>query len=660
MTYYVVNNYVRRPQQQVKNAKYQQPMTQDERFVPSVQYDPKELGPDSDTFLPLRYDDKGSYEDYTAVRTPKPVAILQSTIPEIRYHTTSPPEYTKLVSAKPAQPDYPSYGQEFESVRFVPQLPKAPPRSSSTVRYATTRPSPQTPPRVSLNHVLKSLQLTNQLPEVLSKDNIDSSIKTLVDILNILNAGKKENYPSTYGKLKTAPNTKSKVITESNYEATQFSLAPQHDEFKTARPYVKQSKIPYEDYIETKPLNPYVNQIKTPLAISADNLVGQLKSTRPYLRPIQGFTTPIPTEDLVDIKPISTYVKQMKTPSQDLLDLKPYVSYVKQVKAQPTVPNDELIDIKPYVDQAQINHYTKASVPIRYDDLIEVKQPMSIYLDPSKIPQESFEQAKTPKVHGEDDDAKTYVQTTETRTPMPPTQDIQKIVQYYVPIVQDIDEETAVAYKPVNKDPAMSPSIEHASKNNYIHQDAILEDERLTLPVNTEEPPKIAEPTIPPVLKYGATRGKPHVDYPAYTEIPETEFSCKQQRYKGFFGDPQTGCQVWHYCDLNGGKSSFLCPNGTIFNQVALTCDWWFNVKCESTTQLYVLNERLYKYILPVMPKFPEDFTGPEVDKYLELKFKEMEAKMMMEKKKKKEERQDEKDKSPINTLQSIEDSKKR
>ncbi|XP_015175769.1 PREDICTED: uncharacterized protein LOC107066044 isoform X2 [Polistes dominula] len=144
-----------------------------------------------------------------------------------------------------------------------------------------------------------------------------------------------------------------------------------------------------------------------------------------------------------------------------------------------------------------------------------------------------------------------------------------------------------------------------------------------------------------PSLKYGVTRGKPNVDYPTYSVIPETEFSCKKQRYKGFFGDPSTGCQVWHYCDLNGGKSSFLCPNGTIFSQVALTCDWWFNVKCESTTQLYVLNERLYKYILPIMPKFPEDFTGPEVDRYLEFKFKEMEAKLKEKKLKKQQERKD-------------------
>ncbi|KAF6213032.1 hypothetical protein GE061_010746 [Apolygus lucorum] len=123
----------------------------------------------------------------------------------------------------------------------------------------------------------------------------------------------------------------------------------------------------------------------------------------------------------------------------------------------------------------------------------------------------------------------------------------------------------------------------------------------------------------------GATPGQAGVDYPTYDEIPQTSFSCKTQRYKGFFGDPETRCQVWHYCDLNGGQASFLCPNGTIFSQVALTCDWWFNVKCASTAQLYVLNERLYKYILPQKPSFPEDYAGPLVDRYLTHKFKEIE-----------------------------------
>lgn len=40
-----------------------------------------------------------------------------------------------------------------------------------------------------------------------------------------------------------------------------------------------------------------------------------------------------------------------------------------------------------------------------------------------------------------------------------------------------------------------------------------------------------------------------------------------------------------------------------------------------------MLNERLYKYIIPSKPSFPEDYEGPLVDKYLEDKFKETEQK---------------------------------
>lgn len=44
--------------------------------------------------------------------------------------------------------------------------------------------------------------------------------------------------------------------------------------------------------------------------------------------------------------------------------------------------------------------------------------------------------------------------------------------------------------------------------------------------------------------------------------------------------------QVFHICD-NGRKVSFLCPNGTIFRQSHLICDWWFRVDCERSTEQY-------------------------------------------------------------------------
>ena len=38
---------------------------------------------------------------------------------------------------------------------------------------------------------------------------------------------------------------------------------------------------------------------------------------------------------------------------------------------------------------------------------------------------------------------------------------------------------------------------------------------------------------------------------------------------------------------------SFLCPNGTVFNQAYFICDWWFNVNCKQAESLYVKNVKV-------------------------------------------------------------------
>ena len=52
---------------------------------------------------------------------------------------------------------------------------------------------------------------------------------------------------------------------------------------------------------------------------------------------------------------------------------------------------------------------------------------------------------------------------------------------------------------------------------------------------------------------------------------------------------------MFHICtaDSQGGlsKYSFLCPNGTIFNQNYFICDWWFNFDCSEAENLYSINE---------------------------------------------------------------------
>ena len=60
--------------------------------------------------------------------------------------------------------------------------------------------------------------------------------------------------------------------------------------------------------------------------------------------------------------------------------------------------------------------------------------------------------------------------------------------------------------------------------------------------------------------------------------------------FAGYYADPEALCQVFHICsdDGQGGmaKYSFLCPNGTIFNQGYFICDWWFNVDCSEAEAL--------------------------------------------------------------------------
>ncbi|KAL7038509.1 hypothetical protein ACKWTF_009591 [Chironomus riparius] len=92
---------------------------------------------------------------------------------------------------------------------------------------------------------------------------------------------------------------------------------------------------------------------------------------------------------------------------------------------------------------------------------------------------------------------------------------------------------------------------------------------------------------------YSAIPGEPDVDYPIYSEIPETSFDCNQQEYPGYYADVEARCQVFHICALNK-TFDFLCPNGTIFSQETLVCVWWNQFDCNSAPGLYANNANLY------------------------------------------------------------------
>merc|ERR1712203_15450 len=91
--------------------------------------------------------------------------------------------------------------------------------------------------------------------------------------------------------------------------------------------------------------------------------------------------------------------------------------------------------------------------------------------------------------------------------------------------------------------------------------------------------------------------GIPGEDYPIYAEVPESGFSCDGQVDGGYYADPEAECQVFHICTADGAgglaQYSFLCPNGTIFNQNYSICDWWFNFDCSEAEGLYSLNDEI-------------------------------------------------------------------
>merc|ERR1712106_959389 len=88
--------------------------------------------------------------------------------------------------------------------------------------------------------------------------------------------------------------------------------------------------------------------------------------------------------------------------------------------------------------------------------------------------------------------------------------------------------------------------------------------------------------------------GVPGDDYPIYSDIPETSFSCDGQVHGGYYADTETECQVFHICVDNAQgdliKFDFICPNGTIFDQQYLVCSWWFNVDCSKSEELFSIN----------------------------------------------------------------------
>ncbi|OQV17709.1 hypothetical protein BV898_08166 [Hypsibius exemplaris] len=87
-------------------------------------------------------------------------------------------------------------------------------------------------------------------------------------------------------------------------------------------------------------------------------------------------------------------------------------------------------------------------------------------------------------------------------------------------------------------------------------------------------------------------------DYPNLAVIPSPRSIQCNPAKPGFYADASAAskCQVFDRCDVNGLLTSYLCPNATLFNQVTLICDYFFNVDCsQSASFADYSNLRLYQ-----------------------------------------------------------------
>ncbi|OQV16660.1 hypothetical protein BV898_09172 [Hypsibius exemplaris] len=85
-------------------------------------------------------------------------------------------------------------------------------------------------------------------------------------------------------------------------------------------------------------------------------------------------------------------------------------------------------------------------------------------------------------------------------------------------------------------------------------------------------------------------------DYPDFHTIPVTNFTCRQVEQPGYYADPDTGCQVYRRCAPDGTMFSYLCGEQTVFDQLLLTCDFFYKVNCNISVAYYnYVNMHMYK-----------------------------------------------------------------
>ena len=172
---------------------------------------------------------------------------------------------------------------------------------------------------------------------------------------------------------------------------------------------------------------------------------------------------------------------------------------------------------------------------------------------------------------------------------------------------QQQQQQQQVSYAKTSSQPTTLSSKRRQPQQARVEQQTIEQQQQQQRPADQQQSRSLSDyqtPTEDPLADsepalYGSVAGAPGVDFPAYTRIPKTSFTCEGKGFDfGFYADEEAQCQLYHVC-WEGRRESFLCGVGTVFNQAILACDYWHSVDCSKSSQFYSVNSELGRFSPP-------------------------------------------------------------
>jgi len=93
--------------------------------------------------------------------------------------------------------------------------------------------------------------------------------------------------------------------------------------------------------------------------------------------------------------------------------------------------------------------------------------------------------------------------------------------------------------------------------------------------------PIYEKPVGPVLLQHRPNEVKSIQPVPITINDGYSKFDCRNVPYSNrHYADPDTGCQIYHFCHADGKQDTFECSYGTIFNEYLGTCDYKSIVRC--------------------------------------------------------------------------------